>query len=161
MLRCLLTISISFWFQLYKWRCDVHKYSISPSSYTSCLVLDGSIQFLHMIWSPKSPDMNTIKHIWTMKENAVGEWDPAPTTTMELWVAIREAWLNISPLNFIELPGVSMPRRVAAFYWNRDAPRNIREIPMTFGISVYTAHTQTQTKNIKKFNIIFFHLLII
>jgi hypothetical protein len=74
---------------------------------------EHSGEFRRMVWPPRSPDMNPIKHLWDVVERTIRTHNPAPTNTRELWAAIQTAWLNVSPEVFRPLVE-SMPRRVAA-----------------------------------------------
>ena len=82
---------------------------------------EHSGEFRRMVWPPRSPDMNPIKHLWDVVERSIHTQNPAPTNTRELWAAIQTAWLNISPEVFRPLVE-SMPRRVAALRRARGGP---------------------------------------
>ncbi|KFM63795.1 Transposable element Tcb1 transposase, partial [Stegodyphus mimosarum] len=74
---------------------------------------EHSGQFQRMIWSPRSPDMNSIEHLWDIIERLVRAQNPSPSTLPQLWTSIEGAWLNIPAGDFQRLVE-SMPRRVAA-----------------------------------------------
>ncbi|KAL6467721.1 hypothetical protein MHYP_G00233980 [Metynnis hypsauchen] len=52
--------------------------------------------------------MSPAEQPWGVVETSIHSQDPAPTNTMELWVAVQTAWLNIPPDVFCPLVA-SMP----------------------------------------------------
>ena len=63
----------------------------------------------------QSPDMNPIEHVWKLLKVLVNKRPTRPRNADELWVALKEEWLNID-ISVINSLIDSMPRRVQALY---------------------------------------------
>ena len=63
----------------------------------------------------QSPDMNPIEHVWKILKVLVNKRPTHPKNADELWVALKEEWLNID-ITVINSLIDSMPRRVQALY---------------------------------------------
>jgi transposase len=62
-----------------------------------------------MDWPAKSPDMNTIEHVWDMLDKRVKARIPPPQTTQALQTMLLEEWDNL-PQELIVNNIRSMPR---------------------------------------------------
>ena len=66
-----------------------------------------------MQWPPKSPDMNTIEHVWDQMGVILRDMDNPPSNLAELRQALVHAWNQIPVWRVTRLVS-SMPRRVRA-----------------------------------------------
>ncbi|GBN70800.1 hypothetical protein AVEN_172431-1 [Araneus ventricosus] len=66
-----------------------------------------------MNWPPRSPDLNSLEHLWDVLEKGVKVHQTTPATLTELWTALADVWQAIPVERFRKL-AESMPRRVAA-----------------------------------------------
>ena len=61
-----------------------------------------------MEWTPQSPDLNPIEHLWGVLKNKIGAFKSKNKN--EVWSEIQNAWYSISPDLCANLVG-SMNRR--------------------------------------------------
>ncbi|GFS50915.1 transposable element Tcb2 transposase [Trichonephila clavipes] len=59
--------------------------------------------FSVMNWSPRSPDINPIEHLWDVLEQGVKCHHTAPTIRTELWTALANIWKVILMERFQKL----------------------------------------------------------
>ncbi|GBO18416.1 Transposable element Tcb2 transposase [Araneus ventricosus] len=74
---------------------------------------EHSSDFSVMNWPPRTPDLNSIEHLWDILEKGVKAHHTTPATLTELWTALADIWQAIPVERFRKLVE-SMPRRVAA-----------------------------------------------
>ena len=65
------------------------------------------------MWSPQSPDLNPIEHLWAHLKRKLAEHEEAPTSIQELWERVQKKWDDIEVGECQKLIE-SMPRRVEA-----------------------------------------------
>src|SRR6202035_727592 len=66
-----------------------------------------------MVWSPQSPDINPIEHLWHHIKGKLGEHEYPPNSMHELWERIQKEWDAI-PVSVCQRLIESMSRRVEA-----------------------------------------------
>ncbi|KAH0808281.1 hypothetical protein GEV33_014510 [Tenebrio molitor] len=87
-----------------------------------------------MDWPAKSPDMNTIEHVWDMLGKRVKARIPPPQTTQALQTMLLEEWDNL-PQELIDNNIRSMPR------WCDGAPGHFPRPPTPIPPHIHR-HTQ-------------------
>ncbi len=73
--------------------------------------LEHDNEFTLLKWSPQSPDLNPIEHLWDVVEREIHIMDVQPTNLQQLRDAIMSIWTKISEESFQHLVE-SMPRRI-------------------------------------------------
>ncbi len=48
-----------------------------------------------MVWSPQSPDLNPIEHLWGQLKRKLGEYEEPPASIQELWTRVQKEWDDI------------------------------------------------------------------
>ncbi|GBM94877.1 hypothetical protein AVEN_204436-1 [Araneus ventricosus] len=68
-----------------------------------------------MSWSPNSPDLNPMEHIWDVMERQLRAQTPPSLNISTLRDRYLGIWYNLSPVMYQKLVA-SLPRRVAAVF---------------------------------------------
>ncbi|GFV26719.1 transposable element Tcb2 transposase [Trichonephila clavipes] len=63
-------------------------------------------------WPPRSPDLNSIEHLWDALELGGKGHHTAPTNLTELWTILTNIW-QVIPVERFQKLVESVPRRVA------------------------------------------------
>ncbi|GBM22014.1 Transposable element Tc1 transposase [Araneus ventricosus] len=69
-------------------------------------------EFHLMSWSPNSPDLNPMEHIWDVMERHLRAQTPPSQNISTLFYSCLDIWYNLSPVMYQKLVA-SMPRRIA------------------------------------------------
>ncbi len=88
----------------------MHHVTKLKSSQTGFLSMTKSSKSL-LKWTPKSPDLNPIEHLWDMVEREIRIMDVQLTNLQQLRDAIMSIWTKISEERFQHIVE-SMPRRI-------------------------------------------------
>ncbi len=85
----------------------------APCQIISDWFLEHDNEFTLLKWSPHSPDLNPIEHLWDVVEREILIMDVQPSNLQQLRDVIMPIWTNISEECFQNLVE-SMPRRIKA-----------------------------------------------
>ncbi len=88
--------------------------------------LEHDNEFTLLKWSPQSPDLNPIEHIWDVVEREIHIMDVQPTNLQQLRDAIMSIWTKISEECFQHLVE-SMPRRIKAVLKEKVGPTRYKQ----------------------------------
>ncbi len=83
--------------------------------------LEHDNEFTLLKWSPQSPDLNLIEHLWDVVEREICIMDVQSTNLQQLRDAIMLIWSKISEERFQHLVE-SMPRRIKAVLKAKGGP---------------------------------------
>ncbi len=83
--------------------------------------LEHDNEFTLLKWSPQSPDLNPIEHLWDVVEREIYIMDEQPTNLQQLRDAIMSIWTKISEECFQHLVE-SIPRRIKAVLKAKGGP---------------------------------------
>ncbi len=84
-------------------------------------LLEHDNEFTLLKWSPQSPDLNPIEHLWDVVEWEIHIMDVQPTNLQQLCDVIMSIWTKISKECFQHLVK-SMPRRIKAVLKAKGGP---------------------------------------
>ncbi|GFV82147.1 transposable element Tcb2 transposase [Trichonephila clavipes] len=87
--------------------CTSHKSRLATG-----LLDEHSSDFSVLNWSPRSPGINPIEHLWDVLKQGLKGPHTVPTNLTELWIALANIWQGIPVERFQKLVE-SMPRCVA------------------------------------------------
>ncbi len=76
-------------------------------------LLEHDSEFTLLKWSPQSPDLNPMEHLWDVMKREIRIMNAQPTNLQQLRNAIMSIWTKISEEFFQHLVE-SMPRRIKA-----------------------------------------------
>ncbi len=88
---------------------------------TSDWFLEHEDEFTLLKWSPQSPDLNPIEHLWDVVEREIRIMDVQPTNLQQLRDAITSIWTKISEECFQHLDE-SMPQKIKAVLKAKGSP---------------------------------------
>ncbi len=69
---------------------------MSQSSNHLRLFFENDKEFTLLKWSPRSPDLSPIEHLWDLVEQEIRIMDVQPTNLQQLRDAIMSIWTKIS-----------------------------------------------------------------
>ncbi|GBN07824.1 hypothetical protein AVEN_69479-1 [Araneus ventricosus] len=70
-----------------QYNCNSHR-----SQLATAWLDEHSSGFFVMNWPPRSPDLNSIEHLWDVLEKGVKAHHTTPATLTELWTALADVW---------------------------------------------------------------------
>ncbi|GFX81499.1 transposable element Tcb2 transposase [Trichonephila clavipes] len=82
---------------------------------------EHSSDFSVINWPFRSPDLNSIKHLWDVLEQDVKDHHTAPTNLTELWTALANI-RQVIPMEHFQKIVESMPHCVVALIKARKSP---------------------------------------
>ncbi|GFY24612.1 transposable element Tcb2 transposase [Trichonephila clavipes] len=88
--------------------CNSHK-----SRFATGWLDEHSFDLSVINWPPRSPDLNTIEHLYDVLEQGSKDHPTAPTSLTELWTALANIW-QVIPVERFQKLVESMSRRMAA-----------------------------------------------
>ena len=94
--------------------CPIHRSRLVPQWKEENLITS-------LPWPAQSPDLNPIEHVWDYLERAVRKRQPHPKNKQELFMALKEEWVNIDT-SYLEKLVESMARRVQAVIKSKGNP---------------------------------------
>ena len=66
-----------------------------------------------LLWTPQSPDLNPIEHLWEILKRGLASYERAPGGILELWERVQDEWEKID-IEICQKLIESLPKRVEA-----------------------------------------------